>query len=181
MRTNIKQLTASLLAFTMLTACTSPVGPQESGIETPSIWSHFGSDEAAKNLSQPIVIDAQAEIEQQWWKRFDDPTLDALIGEALTNNKSLAIAKARVEEARAGRTSARAALIEHDDLVVAREFGDLMKLPHRAPPCRRGKEKKRRTLSEDLVGNVGILQFQNGHVRSVDARAVAGSRATIPR
>ena len=36
-----------------------------------------------------------------WWKLFDDPTLDRIEGEALAYNRDLKIAMARVEEARA--------------------------------------------------------------------------------
>jgi len=49
-------------------------------------------------------------VDHSWWRRFGDPTLDALVDEALLNNKTLKIAKARVEEARAGRAGAVAAL-----------------------------------------------------------------------
>jgi NodT family efflux transporter outer membrane factor (OMF) lipoprotein len=58
----------------------------------------------------PLATDASAGVEHDWWHRFSDPTLDSLIGEALANNKSLQIAKSRVEEARANRGIARASL-----------------------------------------------------------------------
>jgi multidrug efflux system outer membrane protein len=38
---------------------------------------------------------------ERWWTLYGDPTLDALVGEALTHNRDLAIAAARVDEARA--------------------------------------------------------------------------------
>lgn len=38
-----------------------------------------------------------------WWKRFGDPTLDALVTEALAANLDAAAAKARIREARATR------------------------------------------------------------------------------
>ena len=38
-----------------------------------------------------------------WWKRFGDPTLDALVAEALAANLDVAAAKARIREARATR------------------------------------------------------------------------------
>ena len=34
-----------------------------------------------------------------WWKQFDDPVLDALIAEALANNKTVKIAAANIEQA----------------------------------------------------------------------------------
>ena len=36
-----------------------------------------------------------------WWQAFGDPTLDALVAEALVNNRDLRIASARVDEAAA--------------------------------------------------------------------------------
>lgn len=45
----------------------------------------------------------------QWWKTFDDPTLDSLIVKALESNQDLRIAEARVREARALRNIAGAA------------------------------------------------------------------------
>jgi outer membrane protein, multidrug efflux system len=39
----------------------------------------------------------------QWWKRFGDPLLDQLVGDALVANHSIAAAEARLKEARAAR------------------------------------------------------------------------------
>jgi multidrug efflux system outer membrane protein len=65
----------------------------------------------AANKSAPLVTSKVAEVEHDWWKNFGDSTLDTLVREALTNNRTLAVAKARVEEARANRTFARATLL----------------------------------------------------------------------
>lgn len=101
---------AMLTAALWLTACTSPVGPQASGIEAPSLWNRLTGDTPTPDLNQALVVSAEAEVDQAWWRHFGDPTLDALIAEALTNSKTLQIAKSRVEEARAGRTLAESAL-----------------------------------------------------------------------
>jgi NodT family efflux transporter outer membrane factor (OMF) lipoprotein len=98
-----------LLAIVSLTACTSPVGPQKSGIETPSLWSRMWGEGAQRDL--PLATTDAVDVEQTWWKNFGDPTLDGVIGGALANNKTLQIAQARVEEARAGRTGAEANLL----------------------------------------------------------------------
>ena len=42
-------------------------------------------------------------FEAAWWQQFDDPTLDALVGEALAENRELRIAYARLRSARAIR------------------------------------------------------------------------------
>jgi len=39
-------------------------------------------------------------IDPQWWKIFNDAELDKLVGEALAHNRDLAIAAARIEQAR---------------------------------------------------------------------------------
>lgn len=98
-----------LLTGTMLlSACTSPVETQSSGIEAPSLWSRFTGNAGANT---PLTLSAEAEVDQKWWKHFNDPTLDMLIAEALKNNKTLQIARARVEEARAGRLLAQSSLL----------------------------------------------------------------------
>lgn len=49
----------------------------------------------------PAVTDATTGLADPWWSLFGDPTLDALVREALANNADAAIAAARVAEARA--------------------------------------------------------------------------------
>jgi multidrug efflux system outer membrane protein len=49
----------------------------------------------------PPVADAMPALPTPWWRVFDDPTLDALIGEALARNPDVEVAAARVAEARA--------------------------------------------------------------------------------
>lgn len=105
-----KRLKSSLflLSGLVLSACTSPPGAQDSGIEAPLSWSRlFGGSSAPA----PLTSRPDADVEQNWWRHFGDPTLDALVAEALENNKGLAIAKARVEEARANRGVTRSALL----------------------------------------------------------------------
>lgn len=58
----------------------------------------------------PTGVDAQATQAApapDWWKAFADPTLDALIQEALAHNSDLLLAAARIEEARANLGQAR--------------------------------------------------------------------------
>jgi multidrug efflux system outer membrane protein len=72
----------------------------------------------------PLAVDANAAVEHDWWRHFGDPTLDALIGEAVANNKSLQIAKARVEEARANRGIARASLFPQINAAASASRGN---------------------------------------------------------
>ena len=49
----------------------------------------------------------QTAVDAEWWRQFRDPTLDALITEALTNNKNIRIATANIEQAAAVLTQVR--------------------------------------------------------------------------
>ena len=50
-----------------------------------------------------------------WWKQFDDPQLDRLIEEALADSPTLRVAQARVRQALAFATTARAGLLPRVD------------------------------------------------------------------
>lgn len=103
-----------ILACMALTCCNKSVVVQKSGIETPVEW------KSAQNLTldAPLVVDDCAKVEQIWWMNFDDPVLDALISIALSNNKTLAIAKARIEEARADRLNVWSTLFPQVNLAA---------------------------------------------------------------
>jgi multidrug efflux system outer membrane protein len=65
-------------------------------------------------VAEPAMFRGQATAEAvsfadaPWWEAFQDPTLKALIQEALRNNYDVGVAAARVQEARANRGVARA-------------------------------------------------------------------------
>jgi multidrug efflux system outer membrane protein len=52
---------------------------------------------------QPSIAIAQPAELTQWWQQFNDPTLTALVEEAVTTNLDLQLAKARLRQARATR------------------------------------------------------------------------------
>ncbi len=54
--------------------------------------------------------EARDTVNTKWWKQFEDPVLDELIGEALANNKNVRIAAANVEQAAAVLTQTRSPL-----------------------------------------------------------------------
>jgi multidrug efflux system outer membrane protein len=54
--------------------------------------------------------EAQQTANTDWWKQFQDSTLDALITEALANNRNIKIAAANVEQAAAVLTQVRSPL-----------------------------------------------------------------------
>lgn len=60
-----------------------------------------------------------APFSRDWWRGFGDPTLTAVVERALADNVDIAIAGARVREARAQIRAARAALLPTLDASVA--------------------------------------------------------------
>ena len=61
---------------------------------------------------------AQSLADSPWWQVFDDPTLQALVREAIANNLDLQMAVARVEEARARAGIAKSFLYPQVDGIV---------------------------------------------------------------
>jgi multidrug efflux system outer membrane protein len=76
-------------------------------------------------LDRALATSPEAEVDHKWRKHFDDPTLDVLITEALANNKTLQIAKARVEEVRAGRKAAQSLLLPQINGPMGTQRGNL--------------------------------------------------------
>jgi len=116
-----ERLAAFVLAAVAAAGCTHPVGPQASGVAFEPRWQTLAPAQEHADL---IVSNDEAKTDQQWWTHFHDPALDALIGEALAGNKSLAIARARVEEARAARLEAQSALAPQVNAVASSERGN---------------------------------------------------------
>src|SRR5258707_7217973 len=111
MRNTKTAITSILLGSFLLAACTTPVGQQASGIDVQPFWTRLtAASPAPEKRDLPLAASPDAQVEHDWWKHFGDPTLDSLVAEALANNKTLQIAKARVEEARANRGIARSSL-----------------------------------------------------------------------
>jgi NodT family efflux transporter outer membrane factor (OMF) lipoprotein len=99
-RQNSACLAALLVASTMLAGCA--VGPDYGtpGLVLSNNWSN------AKPNRTPPVADLR-----QWWRRLNDPVLNALIEQAVQSNLDVAAAKAKIREARATRRQAIGALL----------------------------------------------------------------------
>lgn len=67
----------------------------------------------------PAMIAPLPQHLDRWWQSFADPTLDALVEEALAHNLDLAQARARLEESRARLRLARADRLPSLDLDVS--------------------------------------------------------------
>ena len=85
-------LTPIALLAAVLAGCAVPAADKR---ETPQ-------------LELPAGSTAAIEVSPEWWKNFNDPQIDALVAEALANNRDLARAMARIDESRAALRAARA-------------------------------------------------------------------------
>jgi NodT family efflux transporter outer membrane factor (OMF) lipoprotein len=94
MRSSVKSAAALSLAA-LLGACASPAGLH------PTARMQAGSAlQVGQSLAQVTLSDA-AWPKQDWWRRYGDPQLDALVAEALQQSPNLRVAQARVRQAAA--------------------------------------------------------------------------------
>ncbi|HET7085398.1 MAG TPA: efflux transporter outer membrane subunit [Rhizomicrobium sp.] len=87
----------AIAALAMLSACAPPKAPvpPDAAIAAPAGWRN-----GASNADAAVAID--------WWKSFGDPSLAKMVETALAHNDDIAIAAARVAEARGQFRLARA-------------------------------------------------------------------------
>ena len=87
------------LGVLMVSGCM--VGPnyQPPEPQAPTEWAGVSKTKTA----QPSVATAQPADLTRWWEQFNDPTLTALVGEAMKTNLDLQVAEARLRQARAMR------------------------------------------------------------------------------
>jgi NodT family efflux transporter outer membrane factor (OMF) lipoprotein len=83
----------TVLPLIALAACT--VGPD------------YERPQSIASSSEWIEPASTAPVDAEWWKQFGDPTLTALIEQALATSPDLAQARARIAEARAQREAAQ--------------------------------------------------------------------------
>ena len=76
-----------LIFLSMVTGCTIWPGYQRPQTDLPAAW----SGAPAQSL----------QVGERWWTLYGDNALDALVNEAFEHNRDLALAAARVDEARA--------------------------------------------------------------------------------
>lgn len=87
---------AALLVALLLAACsTVPT------LETPAVPMPSAFREAPDGTRWKVAQPAEAQPRGEWWLAFKDPALTSLVNEATRANANLAIAAARVKQARA--------------------------------------------------------------------------------
>ena len=107
MKNMIAKGVAPLLAALLLTACGAPAFKQPV-IETPAAFKESqsatapaGVVTAADGTRWKQAQPAEQQPRGEWWLAFNDPALNELINEATRANANLAVAAARVKQARA--------------------------------------------------------------------------------
>src|SRR3546814_3304625 len=85
----MKQSLLSMLLLVTLAGCVPPrpPSPQAATITPSPVWR--------------TDLTGTAQIDIAWWRQFGDPALSAQVEAAIANNPDIAIAAARVREARA--------------------------------------------------------------------------------
>jgi NodT family efflux transporter outer membrane factor (OMF) lipoprotein len=104
--TQLKCLALVLMGVSALTSACA-VGPDYHQPDIKTRPSYFEAGDAVTDpLSRPVPTAADL---SQWWRQFNDPTLNALVEEALAQNLNLKAATDRLREARESEVVAGAA------------------------------------------------------------------------
>jgi len=104
---------ACALAAALLAGGCAPVGPKYSRVAVPT---------PAQYRFVETVAQGESLADAPWWQVFDDPTLHALVREAIGNNLDVHAAAARVEQARAQAGIARSLLYPQIDGTASYTF-----------------------------------------------------------
>ena len=84
-------------AAALLGACATPPaapGPGTTGVTVPASWSTGATTHAPPSTAGSLA---------EWWQRFNDPALGALVSQALQANTGVRSAQAALQQARAQR------------------------------------------------------------------------------
>lgn len=88
----------ALLAALLLTGCAAGPDYRPPALSAPSQWARL----------EPAPLSAEPADIAQWWQKFGDPLLAACVEEALRAQPDLALAQARLRQARAQRIATAA-------------------------------------------------------------------------
>ena len=103
-----------ILFSLMLVACSGLSGPD---YERPSVV-----EKDVWTKQQPLSINGVDTIRLDWWRNFNDPYLDKIMSQALSNNSDLRILSARVGVAEAAIGQANAARLPTIDAALGANY-----------------------------------------------------------
>lgn len=110
-----RNLLATLLAGASLSACAA--GPD---YVAPTPAAPTQAEFIGTAASDAVIARAP---EGDWWRLYDDPVLDRLVGDALAANTDVRVAVARIERARASLRGARADRLPSTDIGATANYG----------------------------------------------------------
>ena len=96
----------TLILCTILASCTVGQDYTKPEVKLPEKWHSANGAE-------------QTELQNNWWKNFNDPILEQLIEKTNKGNLDLKIAEERIAQARASQDSASTDLLPHADAKIA--------------------------------------------------------------
>lgn len=106
---------ATVLAATV-TGCAVPTPSDHAEMRAPTRWH---TARPAGEALPPLPHDGDPSALTQWWRQFNDPLLVELISAAQAASPTVATARSRIEQARATRVAASAALLPTLDAQAA--------------------------------------------------------------
>lgn len=153
----IKSTLLPVLAVMLLAGCATPE-LQSPQIDVPAAYKEAMATDAARwKPGQP----AEAQPRGEWWKAFNDATLNRLIDDATAANQSLAAAAARVKQARALTGVAEADRVPNVNVEAggqrARSSAVALGLPAGTPvaPVTAWQGRLTASYEVDLFGRIG--------------------------
>ena len=159
MSMNIKNMVATLLVATSLSACA--VGPDYVAPTPPA------------TANAPFAGVQSAEVtnawpDDNWWRLYKDPVLDGLVTDALAANTDVRVAVARIEKARANLRGSKSDMLPQTGIDASGTYGRVSEsqvLP--------GYDREGRRVDGELSVNYELDLF--GRVK----RGVEASRADL--
>jgi NodT family efflux transporter outer membrane factor (OMF) lipoprotein len=103
---NFPSLIPALLAAGLLSACATPSGAPPASLADAAVPAQWQA---------PLPHEGRTADLATWWQQFNDPVLSALMSSAQAVSPTLAAARSRIEQSRANRTAAGAALLPRLD------------------------------------------------------------------
>lgn len=161
---------STALAVTLLAACSTGPAYRKPDVDLPVAW----KVEAPWRESRP----ADGADKGRWWERFGDAELDRLVGLALADNQTLAVAAARLAQARASLSAATAGLYPQVNLTA--RFNDFRISANR--PLTRYNSSNESTIQNDITIGIAVNYEADlfGRIRAtVDGASASAEQSAI--
>jgi NodT family efflux transporter outer membrane factor (OMF) lipoprotein len=153
-------LAPALLCLAACTAAPTPL-PERAAVNPPAAWRG--------------ALEGEQAADARWWRAFGDPALASLVEAALDNNTDVAIAVARVREARAQERLARAQLFPNLSASVADSRARSVSPFGTAVEGSSGQAVVQTAYEVDLFGRIGdqVSAARDARMASLAARDAA--------